>query len=598
MRPSVSTCLGLILLAACASSSAPRRDSAAAPMTGVRDADFPSPDSAAVVHLLNRLAFGPRPGDIARVQRMGMAAWVEQQLAPTRTADPVEAEVRRAYETAFLSPAEQYRRFPPPNLAQRAARQQPGDSGEMGPPPPVRPRDRRPDDPMMDSGPGADSMMLRQLARGRRELAGDVQMATLARHVLSERQLLEVMSDFWFNHFNVFLGKQAARWTTADYVERAIRPNALGRFADLLEATATHPAMLVYLDNAQSVRPGARPALPPNLMGRRPGAPRGRPVDEAREMQQLREVFERMPTGINENYARELLELHTLGVDGGYTQADVQNVARILTGWSIAGPGRVGARLGTDPNRILTFEYRDWAHDREEKVVLGRTFPAGGGIEEGRELLRMLAAHPATARHISHKLCARFVADSPPDGCVDAAVVAWRRSDGDIREVVRAIVRSEDFWAPTNRRAKVKSPLEFVVSALRATLARPDTTARLSVVLQQLGQPLFLQQVPTGYPETSEEWVNSGALLARMNVAMGFASGRMPGLAGNLDSIVPPERDLDALIARINAVILGGQASPNTLRVLREQVADARDPRQARTMAVAFALGSPDFQKQ
>ena len=227
-----------------------------------------------------------------------------------------------------------------------------------------------------------------------------------------------------------------------------------------------------------------------------------------------------MPRGLNENYARELLELHTVGVDGGYTQQDVVDVARILTGWGIERPDRGAA-----------FEFHDWAHDRGEKTVLGVRFPAGHDMDEGLRLLGLLASHHATMHHVSHKLCARFVADDPPDGCVDAAVDAWHHSDGDIREVLRAIFRSPDFWAPQTRRAKVKTPLEFLVSAVRATGAVPDTTARLALVVARLGQPLFLQPAPTGYGEIQDDWVNAGALLNRMNVAVALAAGRLPGAA-------------------------------------------------------------------
>ncbi len=559
-----------LLVAACATGarqaarapdSMPATPEPAAMAAPRRPFTFPAADSATALHLLNRLTFGPRPGDIARVQRLGIQRWLDEQLDPARISDPVQGAVRERYAEAFAPPAELYAEYPPPNLARRP------------PAPPGRP----------DAPP--DSMQIARFQQNGRRLGGAVVMATLARHAGSERQLQEVMTDFWFNHFNVFIGKQADRWLTGDYVERAIRAHALGRFEDLLKAVAHHPAMLVYLDNAQSVAPGSQPpALARRILARMPD-----------------EVQRRMPTGINENYGRELLELHTLGVDGGYTQQDVQNVARILTGWSTVGPGLPGgAPLGgrLAGRRPFTFEFHDWAHDRGEKFVLGQVFPAGHMQDEGERLLTLLALHPSTARHIAHKLCERFVADEAPDGCVDHATAAYLRTHGDIAAVLRAIVESPDFWAGTVRRTKVKSPLEFVVSAMRSTGATPDSTPRLAGVLQVLGQPLFQQQVPTGYPETQEMWVNSGALLGRMNVAMGIASGRLPGLTVDLDPTVPLTTDKDALVARVNATILGGQASPNTLRVIRQQIDDLADPTMARTMAVGLALGSPEFQKQ
>jgi uncharacterized protein (DUF1800 family) len=553
-----------LLLAACASRGGPATYETAMRAPGPAFS-WPDTDSAHVLHFLNRLSFGPGPTDIARVRQLGYRRWLDEQLQPERIADTVQDAVHRQYALAFEPPEQLWREYPPPQLAIAQAR-------------------RRADAQMDPAQMRPDSMLQQRFQRAQRQLGGQVVMATLARHIASERQLQEVMTDFWFNHFNVFIGKNQDRWLTSDYVERAIREHALGRFEDLLLAVAKHPAMLVYLDNAVSVAPGSRPA--PQRRGGfflfRPFArrPRFRPQPPAAQR--------RGATGINENYGRELLELHTLGVDGGYTQQDVQSTARILTGWGVSPPQQGG----------FQFEYHEWAHDDGEKTVLGVKFPSGHGMDEGERLLRMLAAHPSTARHIAHKLCARFVADDPPDGCVDHAVAAWTRTNGDIRAVVLAIVESDDFWAPETMRAKLKSPLEFVVSALRATGAGPDTSARLGNVLNQLGQPLFMQQVPTGYPERMDEWVNSGALLNRMNVAVAIAAGRLPGMNVDLEPLIHATADKDALVAAVNAAILGGQASPNTLRVIRQQIDDVGDARNARALAVGLALGSPDFQKQ
>src|SRR2546425_962320 len=371
-----------------------------------------------------------------------------------------------------------------------------------------------------------------------RRLAGEVEQLAVVRAALSRRQLYEVMVDFWANHFNVFFGKGADRALAPSYIEGTLRPRAFGKFADLLIATARSPAMLFYLDNWESVAPGsAPPAVTRPRLGARPWFGRGRYVpgfsrEPAQADSQRQRVLERMPKGINENYARELLELHTLGVDGGYTQQDVIEVARIFTGWSIAPPPRGGG-----------FEFHDWAHDRGAKTVLGVAFPAGHGEDEALRLLALLANTPATMHHVSRQLCARFVADDPPDGCVDAAVAAWQRTDGDIREVLRAIFRSPDFWAPQNVRAKVKTPLEFVVSAARAVAADPDSTARLAQVVARLGEPLYLHVAPDGYAERQEDWLNSGALLARMNAAVAIAAGRLPGAALDLDAPVPAAAD-------------------------------------------------------
>ena len=498
-------------------------------------------DSA--LHALNRLAYGPRPGEVDSVARVGVMRWVERQLAFERLPDPRLAERERGFRLLDYDREE---------LAQRY-----GDAL----------RERR--EMQRDMPQSGDTMRRRGAAPMRefRELGGELQQLAVVRAALSERQLREVMVDFWANHFNVFVGKGADRFLTPSYIEETIRPNALGRFEDLLIATAKSPAMLFYLDNAQSVAPGSSPPVPLSALRRR-GTQR------------------RVPTGINENYARELLELHTLGVDGGYTQQDVIAVARIFTGWSIERPQR-GAG----------FAFHEWAHDRGDKQIFGLRF-RNDGMNEGIRLLKVLAARHATMHHVSRKLCARFVSDEPPDGCVDAAVDAWHRTNGDIRAVLRAIFTSPDFWAPQALNAKVKTPLEFVVSAVRATGAAPDSTLRLAQVVARLGQPLYLQPAPTGYPEAKAQWVNSGALLGRMNAAVALAAGRLPGARVNLDTVIPLTTDDARLTDLVNERLLSGTMSAHTRAVILAQLADVNDPRQARTLAVGLALGGPEFQRQ
>jgi uncharacterized protein (DUF1800 family) len=309
--------------------------------------------------------------------------------------------------------------------------------------------------------------------------------------------------------------------------------------------------------------------------------------DPAQQDSARRRAAARMPKGINENYARELLELHTLGVDGGYTQHDVVEVARIFTGWSIERPQQGG-----------DFAFHEWAHDAGEKHVLGVTFPAGHGMDEGIRLLRLLASHPATMHHVSSQLCQRFVNDAPPDGCVDDAVAAWKRSNGDIGAVLRAIFSGPDFWAPQNLRAKVKTPLEFVVSAVRALAVEPDTAPQLAQMVARLGEPLFLHVAPDGYPQMQAAWVNSGALLDRMNAGVALAAGRVPGVLVTLDSLVATTTDPARLVADVDGQILSGTMSENTRRVIQRQVSDIGDPAQARVLAVGLALGGPEFQRQ
>src|SRR3989440_3279742 len=491
-------------------------------------------------HARNRLAYGPRPGEIERVAAGGVLRWIDAQLAPDKIDDETVAKREREFDVLKYDRGDLARLY----AEVQRARQERKRMGDIA-------ADKPDDSPVAMKG---------------RRFAAEFADLAVVRAALSERQLYEVMVDFWTNHFNVFLAKGADRFLTPSYIEQTIRPRALSKFEDLLIATAKSPAMLFYLDNWESVAPGAAPPFP--LSARR------------REGQGVR-------TGINENYARELLELHTLGVDGGYGQHDVIDVARIFTGWSIRRP-----QQGAD------FEFHDWAHDTGDKQVLDIEFERGHGMDEGIRLLKLLANHPATTHHISRQLCQRFVNDDPPDGCVDDAVAAWQRSRGDIREVLRAIFHGPDFWAAANVRAKVKTPLEFVVSAARAVDAEPDTTPRLAQVVARLGEPLYLHVAPDGYPEREEAWVNSGALLDRMNAAVALAAGRLPGASVSPDSVVPATADPERLIASIDAGILGGTMSDNTRRVIRNQLSDINDAVQARALAVGLAIGGPEFQRQ
>ncbi len=495
-------------------------------------------DSA--VHALNRLAYGPTPAQVDDIARHGVMRWIDHQLEDHHGQDDAADVRRNAFPILAMSRA---------SLAEYYAemrRQKQMEQHEAA---------------AMDAGlPRA--IPARPPKAAPRELAGGLEQWVVVRATLANRQLAEVMADFWFNHFNVFMDKGADRFLLPSYLEETIRPRALGKFEDLLLATARSPAMLFYLDNAMSIAPGAEPT------GRRlPGKPKA--------------------SGLNENYARELLELHTLGVDGGYTQHDVIEVARILTGLSI-----------DHPERGAGFTFHDWAHDRGPKQVLGQLFSAGHGEDEGERLLRMLANHPATMHHVSAKLCARFVSDEPSDECVDQAVAAWRRSHGEIREVLRAIFRSDAFWAAAAVRSKVKTPLEFVVSAIRATGGVPDSTSQLAQAVARLGEPLLRQASPAGYPETQEEWVNSGALLQRMNFAVALAAGRLPGVQVNLDSIAPATTEYDRLLDIVGERLLSGRMTEQTRRVIRRELAGVRDPVQARALAVGLALGGPEFQRQ
>jgi uncharacterized protein (DUF1800 family) len=332
-----------------------------------------------------------------------------------------------------------------------------------------------------------------ELANGPQQVvARDLMEGKLLRAIYSNRQLAEILDDFWFNHFNIFLDKGADRYLVTEYERDVMRPHVLGKFRDLLEATAESPAMLFYLDNWQSVGPNA----PQPRVGGKKAA-----------------------RGLNENYGRELLELHTLGVDGGYTQKDVTEVARCFTGWTINQPQRGG-----------TFSFNRRTHDYGEKVVLGVTIPAGGGMEDGEKVLDIVAHHPSTARFISTKLAQRFVADDPPASLVDRMAQTFLKTDGDLREVMRTMLDSKEFWSEGAWRSKMKSPMEMVASAVRAVNGDVDFAFPLANQVAQLGEPLYRKQEPTGYSNSSKEWMNSAGLLARMNFAVQLANDKMPGV--------------------------------------------------------------------
>jgi uncharacterized protein (DUF1800 family) len=416
------------------------------------------------------------------------------------------------------------------------------------------------------------------------------------------------MVDFWENHFTVFAGKGQTRFYLTSYDRDVIRPNAMGHFRDLLGAVAKSPAMLFYLDNAQSVADSSRATLagnrergtgnrarsprPGGRLRGRPGVgvggtvPRSRfPVPAGGSVPSsplpVPANAQRRPRGLNENYARELMELHTLGVDGGYAQKDVIEVARALTGWGIRPPRQVlalapDARVRRfaermpDANDAGAFVFRPEVHDAEAKVVLGHKLKAGRGIEDGEQVLDILASHPSTAKFIARKLAVRFVSDNPPPALVNRAVATFTRTNGDIREVVRTIVTSPEFFSKAAFRSKVKSPFEVVVSTLRALDAAPDATPRSAQLVARLGQPIFGHQAPNGWPETSEPWMNTGSILNRINFGMAAAANRIPGASLNRwpDAARLANASRAEQVDGVVAALLGGQVSPQTREIL------------------------------
>jgi uncharacterized protein (DUF1800 family) len=575
-----------------------------------------------ILHVLNRLGFGARPGDVERVKAMGIDNYIAQQLFPEKIDDSASEAKLVNLETLRMSTAEIYERYPQPNqLLQQLQRrgalpadlaaardnrvngganatpaanaQKTGDAkpGEMqGPEMAKADANAKTATPANnDANPQNNPEYRKAVMAYYKEnnlrpaafLTGELQMSRILRAVYSERQLQEVMVDFWTNHFNVFAAKGADRWLLTSYDRDTIRPHTLGKFYDLLLADAQSPAMLFYLDNFQSVSPNAQ--LPPQRQ-QQPGAvrPLQRPLTMSNNPQQ-QQPQPRRPQGINENYARELMELHTLGVDGGYTQKDVQEVARCFTGWTIFQPRGGGAAaagvMGRDARDTAgKFIFRPFVHDNGEKTVLGHKIPAGGGIKDGLMVLDIVAHHPATAKFIATKLVRRFVADEPPPALVDRVAQTFIKTDGDIREVLKAIFFSPEFNSAEAYRAKVKRPFELAISAVRTIGADTNGGPQFHQWIARMGQPLYGFQTPNGYSDMAENWVNTGALLERMNFGLALVSNRIPGTRVDLSRFVgdmsSKSIDKEKLLNRFVNLIVGGEISPKTRETLLKQLTD------------------------
>ncbi len=517
-----------------------------------------------IIHLLNRAGFGPRQGDVEKVKRMGIDKYIDLQLHPDRINDSAINARLAAFPSLKMSNREISEKYPQPQyLARRLGLRQPAPPGEAASP--ESEREQRETRQKIFAYYRENNLKPPQV------ILQELQGQKIVRAVYSERQLQEVMTDFWFNHFNIFWTKGADRVLTTDFEMRAIRPNTLGKFKDLLMATAKSPAMMFYLDNFQSTTPdmqmpGRSPRrnqfrrnqgqLPP------PNNPQdGQMTDEQRRAQIQNQLRNRQ-RGINENYARELMELHTLGVDGGYTQKDVQEVARCLTGWTIDRPLQGG-----------TFIFREFMHDRGEKIVLGQKVNEGG-IRDGEKVIDILVHHPNTAKFISTKLVRRFVSDNPPAALVDRVAAVYKKTDGDIREMVRTILTSSEFNSTEAYRAKIKSPFELAASAIRAMGADLSVTPAASQFIARMGQPLYLYQAPTGYPDRAEQWVNTGSLLERLNFGIALSANRVRGAAVDMKRVAAGVKSEDANVVmdRAVALLLNNEMSQQTREILNKQL--------------------------
>ncbi len=592
-----------------------------------------------VLHALDRLTFGPRPGDVARVKKIGLKKWIDQQLHPERIPENSALEAHLGQlESLRMTPIETVQHYPTPAMIRAIANgRQPmpddpllrasverliarykvkqAEAAGLIVPPAAVPTPAPARDPNADLEPARpleevlspaeleivrgknnfeqkrallESMapdrveemliaMTRQerlplfppasspirreifLLNGPEQVVNyDLVDSKMLRAIESNRQLAEELDDFWFNHFNVYYEKGADRFLIPQYEREAIRPYVLGHFRDLLEATAKSPAMLFFLDNFESVRADLD-------------------VNTRRKVKR----------GLNENYGRELMELHTLGVNGGYTQKDVTEVARCFTGWSIRAPREGGG-----------FFYNDKLHDKGEKIVLGNVIPAGGGMDDGERVLDILAKHPATAHHISLELAQRFVADNPPEALVARMAQTFLASDGNIREVMKTMLNSKEFWSQGAYRAKVKSPFEMVASAARALNANVVDGWGLSNQVRTLGEPLYHKLEPTGYSNLNAEWVNSAALLGRMNFALDLTNNR-------IESVKVDPAEFSGNPDEVAKELMSRELAPQTRDAIEKAIENQpdkdkreRDKGKTPALVTALVIGSPDFQKR
>lgn len=529
--------------------------------------------------LLERFAFGARPGDIDRVVEIGLEKWLDAQLSGSLPDPELEKRLSR-FKSLSLSAREIVNTHPRDGIV----RNQMVRAGSLD----LEKMDRRKIRKKMKAYREEKGY------RSLRELNGDLMAQKLCRAVYSENQLVEVLTDFWFNHFNVTIQDGQARAWVLSYERDAIRPNVLGRFRDLLGATARHPAMLYYLDNAQSrASPG-------------PGKRENRGKNTTRgEMAVGGEMMmpESPGRGINENYARELMELHTLGVNGGYTQKDVVEVARAFTGWTVFPPGRGAERtlrqMKRRPRAFVRegdFLFRSGVHDKRGKIILGQKFPPGGGIEEGERVLDMLSKHPSTARRISDKLARRFVSDSPPEALLDRLTRTFLKTDGDLRAMVRTLAASPEFWMEAVQRTKMKSPFELAVSALRALDADVVNPRPVLQWVARMGQPLYRYLSPTGYPDSAEAWANAGTLVSRMNFGLRLAMGRIRGIRLTLPSQNGGDRttSADQILQTCAALLLPERNATTRLRQLTVMIPETSKRKEAQI--AGLILGSPEFQ--
>jgi uncharacterized protein (DUF1800 family) len=563
----------------------------------------------AILHALNRLGYGPRPGDMERVRQMGLEKWVEQQLHPELIDDHSLDERLEQYPTLHTTSKKLLDDYPPPGQAvKKEGLTKDEYKGKI---------DQKRQDALTQMFPTGNDNFDRaneQLAKiqGPNRIVAELSMAKVDRAVFSQRQLEAVMEDFWLNHFNVFANKGAEKWFVTAYVRDTIRPRTMGKFQDLLVATAKSPAMLFYLDNWLSADPAAFERMQAEMQARKrryqgvfaggaPPAPGTFPAPTPRAAPSANrgaaQPKKKQERGLNENYGREVMELHTVGVDAGYTQKDVISMAEILTGWTVHEPQK-------DPE----FFFDERIHAQGKEVVMGRSFNYGGE-KDGEEALRFLANHPKTARMISTELARHFVSDNPPASLIDRMAKNYESTRGDIRSVLHTMIYSPEFWSKDAYRAKVKTPFELVASTARALDAEVPVSLPLTGWIGRMGEPLFLCQPPTGYSDAAQTWVNTGALLNRLNFALTLAGDRMAGTSVDLKTLLGEDATTDPNVALEQSIhiFLGGEIADSTRTTLEARLTDPQilqakldDPvkKVNEGLIAGLVLGTPEFQRR
>jgi uncharacterized protein (DUF1800 family) len=608
----------------------------------------------AVLHALNRLAYGPRPGDVERIKQLGLAKWIDQQLNPNSVDDRAVESRFEALPSLRLATAKLIQEYPQLKQSAKQAGVTPQDfkkdqaqaksetSATMAPATMFE-RDSQRDSDSADSSsksninadtsspmkqatanvttpgaaqrgalsvdPNAVPRAIADDSKRPQRVIEELAMAKMTRAIYSDRQLQQVMDDFWFNHFNVFAGKGEDRYYLTSYERDVIAPHVLGKFKDLVSDTAKSPAMLFYLDNYLSADPHAAQRLAQERAMRRRARGGFNRVPQNTQAQNKK----KQERGLNENYGRELMELHTLGVDGGYTQKDVTEVARCFTGWTIE-----------KPRENPQFKFDERIHDPDPKIVLGKKIHAGG-MKDGEQVIDLLVKNPSTAKFISTKLARRFVSDNPPPALVARMAGTFKSSDGDIRAVMRTMIYSPEFWTRDAYRAKIKTPFEFVASTVRALGTDVDTPMPLVQWVARIGEPLYQSQPPTGYSDKAEAWVNTGALLNRLNFSLALAGNKVRGSRADIaallgtdsapdsktgsrtDSKTDSKTDSQQILDRAVQLFLGGQATPTTIETLQKRLDDPEvvqakldDPvrRVDLAMVTGLVLGAPEFQRR